>query len=53
MDLHPPWHYEDDLRSCADSSKEQTFERNPNGRSPPRPPRNVHHIRAPEAEWRE
>jgi hypothetical protein len=53
MDLHPPWHYEDDLRDCADSSKEQTFERNPRGRSPPRPPRNVHCIRATEAERRE
>jgi hypothetical protein len=38
MDLHPPWHYEDDPRGCADSSKEQTFERNPKGRSPPRLP---------------
>jgi hypothetical protein len=53
MDQLPPWHYEDDLRSCADSSKEQTFESNPNGRSPPRLPRNVHRIRAPEAVRRE
>jgi len=48
VDQQRPWDYEEDLRHCADSSKEQAFEGNLRGRSPPRVPLNVYRMCARE-----